>query len=230
HSREAGYSPDDEALHSFRNSSIENYLPAVEELTRRGFWCIRMGDPTMRRIRPIEKVIDYAHLKARGDWLDVFLCASCKFFLGSASGLLAVANIFGKPCAIANQVPVSHALGFGLHDIAIPRLMWSVREQRYLDFGEIFESDVANFRFTPLFEECGVQPLEGTTEDIRNLAVEMLERCEGRGVYTQEDEALQRCFKALMRPGHYSYGGINRVGRDFLRKYAHLLDGRQATP
>jgi hypothetical protein len=26
-----------------------------------------------------------------------------------------------------------------------------------------------------------------------------------------------------MRPGHYSYGGVTRLGRDFLRKYEHLL-------
>jgi len=56
--------------------------------------------------------------------------------------------------------------------------------------------------------------------------LEMLERLEGRTNYSQEDEELQRRFKVLMRPGHYSYGGISRIGRDFLRKYAHLLEVR----
>jgi len=227
HCREGSYSPSDEEWHSFRNSSIENYLPAVIELTKRGFWCIRMGDPTMRRIPPTERVIDYPHLDARSDWMDIFLCGSCKFFLGSASGLVQVAGVFGTPSGAANQAPFSHALQFGLKDVAIPKLMWSETQERYLTFREIFGSDVANFRFTALFEKQRIRPVENTPEEVRDLALEMLERSAGRATYTQEDEELQQRFKALMRPGHYSYGGISRIGRDFLRKYAHLLGDRQ---
>jgi putative glycosyltransferase (TIGR04372 family) len=223
HSREAGYSPQDEALHSFRNSSIDNYLPAVSELAARGFWCMRMGDPSMRRIGAMDKVIDYAHLDSRSDWLDVFLCASCHFFLGSSSGLLTLASVFGKPCAVANQAPLSHVRSFGINDIAIPKLLWSESERRHLTFGEILRSDAGNFRFTKLYGERGLRPVENTAEDVRDLALEMLERCGGSASYTAKDEALQRRFESLMRPGHYSYGGINRVGREFLRKYESLL-------
>ena len=224
HSREPGYSPQDEALHSFRNSSIENYLPAVSELAGRGFWCLRMGDSSMRRIGAMHRVIDYAHLDSRSDWLDVFLCASCRFFLGSCSGLFTLASVFGKPCAVANQAPLSHVRGFGINDTCIPKLLWSESERRHLTFGEALRSDVGNFRFTKLYEERGLRPVENTAEDVRDLALEMLERLERRAVYTQRDEELQRRFTALMCPGHYSYGGVNRVGRDFLRKYAHLLE------
>jgi len=75
HCRDEGYSPSDEVLHSFRNVTVENYLLAVSELTRRGFWCIRMGDSSMRRLPPMEKVLDCAHLAACADWMDVFLSA-----------------------------------------------------------------------------------------------------------------------------------------------------------
>lgn len=51
----------------------------------------------------------------------------------------------------------------------------------------------------------------------------MLKRSEGRAAYTAHDEELQRRFKALMRPGHYGYGEISRIGREFLRKYEFLL-------
>jgi len=224
HCREGGYSPSDEHLHSFRNASVENYLSAASELALRGFWCIRMGDPTMRRIAPMERVIDYAHLDIRSDWMDVFLCASCRFFLGSTSGLAHVALVFGRPSAMANQVPLSMTLQFGMSDLAIPKLLWSEIEERELTFPEIFRSDAANFRYTALYKERRVRLVENTAEDIRDLALEMLERAEGRAIYSTEDEELQRRFKALMRPGHYSFGGINRIGRDFLRKYAYLLE------
>jgi hypothetical protein len=65
---------------------------------------------------------------------------------------------------------------------------------------------------------------ENTPDDIRDLVLEMLERTAGTVVYTEKDEALQRRFKQMMRPSHYSYGSVARVGRDFLRKYRRLLD------
>jgi putative glycosyltransferase (TIGR04372 family) len=223
HCREGGYSPSDENLHSFRNCGVENYLAAAEELARRGYWCIRMGDPSMRRLAPMERVIDYAHLESRSDWMDVFLCASCKFFLGSASGLSSVAAVFGRACGTANQAPLSTILQFGLDDVAIPKLLWSEREGRHLNFREVLDSDISNFRFTELYRKNGIVPVENTADEVRDLALEMLERSEGRVVYTKDDEELQRRFKGLLRPGHFGYGGINRVGRDFLRKHAHRI-------
>lgn len=224
HSREPGYSPKDEALHSFRNSSIENYLPAVVELTKRGFWCVRMGDPSMRPIPALDRVIDYAHLDSRSDWLDVFLCASCHFFLGSCSGLVNLASVFGRPCAIANQAPLSHVLNFCVEDLCIPKLVWSESEGRYLSFAEIFASPACNFRETTMFERRGLRVVENTGDDVLDLALEMLQRCEGTAVYTASDAELRRRFESLMRPGHFSYGGVNGVGREFLRKYEHLID------
>jgi len=226
HCREAGYSPSDDAIHAYRNSNIETYALAVDELTKRGLWCIRLGDSSSKRLDPRDMVIDYAHLDIRSDWMDVFLCAASKFLLGSSSGLVFLTNAFGKASASANHAPLSAVLAFGRDDIAIPKLLWSDTQKRYLTFAEAFSSDIANLRFTNLYEARGVRTVDNTAEDIRDLALEMLEWSGGRVSYTGHDEELQRRFKALMRPGDYSYGGINRVGRDFLRKYEPLIGDR----
>ena len=224
HTREAGYSPEDDALHAYRNCSVENYMLAVETLAARGIWCIRMGHAGSSMVKPLQNVIDYAHSDLRSDWMDVYLCATCKFFLGSSSGLIFVANVFGRPTASANHAPLSSVLAFGVRDVAIPKLLWSRREQRYLTFPEAFQSDIANYRFTELYEAQGLRTDESSPQDIRDLALEMLDRCDGRAVYSAEDEELQSRFRSLMRPGHYSYGGATRLGRDFLRKYKSLLE------
>jgi putative glycosyltransferase (TIGR04372 family) len=223
HCREEGFSPGDEELHSFRNCDVGNYLAAAAELAKRGYRCVRMGDPSMRRIAPMPGILDYAHLDIRADWMDVFLCASCTIFIGSPSGLSEVSTVFGRPCAMANQAPLSTVLKFGHRDVATPKLLWSEAEGRYLRFAEIFASDVANFRFTGLYRERGLRLVENTGEEIRDLALEALERARGEARYAPEDEERQRRFRALMRPGHYSYGGATRVGREFLRKYESLL-------
>jgi putative glycosyltransferase (TIGR04372 family) len=224
HNREGGYSPGDEHLHDYRNNGIETYFSAMESLTARGIYCIRMGDPSMRVLPKMERVIDYAHSDLRADWLDLYLCARCDFFVGSSSGLFLVANAFGVPSCLTNLVPFSLATGAGpQRDIGIPKLLWSEREQRLLAFREILDSPVADFRFSELYEAHGIRTLENTPEDVRDVVLEMLGRAERTVSYTQEDEALQGRFKAMLRPGHHGYGGASRIGRDFLRKYANLL-------
>jgi putative glycosyltransferase (TIGR04372 family) len=223
HCRSAGYSPSDDAMHAYRNSDIKNYDLALDELTKHGIWCIRMGDPSAPGINPRDRVVDYAHSDVRSDRMDVFLCARGRFFLGSSSGLLFLANVFGRPSGSANHAPLSTVIAFGANDVAIPKLFWSEEKNRLLTFPELFASEVSNFRFTELYERHGIRPMENGADEIRDLAIEMLERSNGAARYTDDDEARQRRFKSLMRPGHYSYGGATRVGRAFLRKYEHLL-------
>lgn len=221
HCREAV--ADDDA-HDYRNAEIENYSPAMKAIVKRGGWCIRMGEANTKPLPPMEHVVDYANLSIRSEWLDVFLAASCRFFLGGSSGLYNAASVFGVPSAVANQAPVGVVLPYGRRDVGIPKLAWSEVEERYLTFREVMKSPVAGFRASQPYKDAGVRLHENSAEDIRDLAVEMLERCEGSALYTVEDGRLQASFKSLLKPGHYSYGAVSRVGRDFLRKYGWLLD------
>jgi hypothetical protein len=102
-------------------------------------------------------------------------------------------------------------------------MVWSRDEQRLLTFPEILNSPIANFRYAPLYQEAGVDLIDNSPDEIRDLAIEMLDRIEGKTVYTPEDQVLQQRFKSMFRPGHYSCGAISRAGRDFLRKYSFLL-------
>jgi len=222
HCREEGYIPGEGQ--TYRNADITSYIPAIEAIIERGGWVIRLGDASMKKIPKNKNVIDYAHLNDKSDWMDVFLCGACKFFLGSASGLAAVSGVFGVPSAIANQAPVSVVLPFLPFDIGIPKLLYSKRERRYLKFSEILNSPIGNFRYDSLYKDCDVCVVNNTPEVIEALAVEMLDMINGVIVYTAEDNELQERFKSLMNENHYSYGSLARVGRNFLRKYSFLLD------
>jgi len=220
--REGGFSPVDEILHQHRNSDILRLVPAMEFIASRGGWCVRMGDPTTIPLPPLPKTIDYAHHPAKSEWLDVFLCASCRFFFGNSSGLSIVSSIFGVPCALANMIPLSN-LGYSPQDVSIPKLLRRKGESRHLSFGEIFRSPLADYRLAKLYQDAGIEVEENSAEDILALAREMCDRVEGRMVYDDTDTALQRRFHALLRPGHYGYGAASRVGAAFLRKYERLL-------
>jgi putative glycosyltransferase (TIGR04372 family) len=223
HSREGGYSPQDEHFHTYRNSDINAYVLAMEAIVAHGGWCVRIGDPSMKRLSPMRNVVDYAHHPSRADWMDLFLCARCRFFLGNTSGVFFMAGIFGVPVALANLLPVSTTLPFGAKDLGIPKLLWSNKERRLLTFSEILASPLGNMRYSEQYRQAAIDMIDNTPEDILDLALEQLERTEGRAQYTDLDEDLQARFKTLMRPGHYTYGSESRIGRAFLRKYSALL-------
>jgi putative glycosyltransferase (TIGR04372 family) len=184
----------------------------------------------MKPLAPEPGIIDYAHSSLRCDWLDVFLCASCRFFLGGASGLCLVATVFGVPSAVANQaLPVlTHAIGKG--DLLIPKLLWSSKLGRHLTLPEIASSPFANARLAHCFEHTGIEVRDNDPQDIQDLALEMLAEVEGSFVEDDEDRRVQASFQALVRPGHYSYGAVSRFGRCFVRKYRHLLGPVLAKP
>jgi putative glycosyltransferase (TIGR04372 family) len=218
HSREGGYSPGDEHLHSYRNSDIDDYIPAMRAIVAAGGWCIRMGDSTMRPLQSMPGVVDYALSPHKSAAMDVFLCASCRFMIGNSSGLYIVAAAFGRPCALANQAPLSAVYGLGVNDISIPKRLR--RDGALLPLAPVFWTPAANYRFTELYEKDRLELVNNTPAEILALAEELLERLAGQAVYSADDEARQARFRALLAKGHYSFGAASRIGRAFLRDLA----------
>jgi putative glycosyltransferase (TIGR04372 family) len=220
HVREPGFSPGDEYTHSHRNGSIGALLPAIEEIARRGGWCVRMGDAGAAKLAPMPGVIDYARHARREPRLDVCLCARARFFLGNSSGIALVSTVFGVPAALANMVPLS-CLGMHAADLSIPKLFR--RGGRLLRFDEVFGTPAANFRYAYQYASEGLELVESAPEEILELVGEMLDRLEGRHAGTDDEERRQARFKSLFRPGDYGYGGAARVGAAFLRRHENLL-------
>jgi putative glycosyltransferase (TIGR04372 family) len=222
HVRESGFSPDDEATHAHRNGTAAAVIPAMEEVVRRGGWCLRMGDATTGALPVLPGVVDYAHHALRSARLDVVLCAKARLFLGNSSGLALVSSVFGRPSMLANMVPLS-ALGALPEDLAIPKLYWSMRERRLLRFSEVFGTPAANYRYADQYKRAGIELHENTAEGIRDAVIELMDRLDGRAGLSEEDQGLQRRFLAMLRPGDYAYGAASRIAASFLRRHRELL-------
>lgn len=222
HVRSSGYAPDDDSVHDYRNGDIEAFLPAMREIVARGGYCIRMGHPGMPPLAPIEGVIDYAHLPSRSDEMDVFLAASCRFFLGDTSGLFLVSTVFGVPCALANMIPIT-SRGFSSKDLSIFKLLKDRQTGRKLSFQEMFDSPTARLRTSRAYLDCGVEPIDNSPEEIMELVQEMFDRLDGSFVDTPEDRSLAATFDGMIRPDDYCYGSGCRVAVSFLRRHRNLL-------
>lgn len=224
HAREPGYpgytSADDDE-HAYRNCVIASYRLAMEQVVARGGWCVRMGDPSGQPITPMPGVIDYAHSPFRSDWMDIFLCAQCRFFLGNTSGLFMVPTIFGVPVALAHMAPLGCVYALHSTDLSIPKHFLDASGREFSP-AELMASAIGSYRHTRQYAEQGVTVLDNTPEEIRDLVVEMLDRLDGTATYDEGDSTRQKTFRALLRPGHYSYGSVAGIGRDYLRQHLVL--------
>ncbi|MEG4272830.1 MULTISPECIES: TIGR04372 family glycosyltransferase [unclassified Microcoleus] len=222
HVRESGFHINWNKVHpATRDADINSYLLAIQSITERGGWVIRMGDSTMKPLPKMDKLIDYAHSEFKSDWMDIFLCASCKFLIGTSSGMSWLPPIFGIPCALTNWIPIGLPPSFP-KNIFIPKLYYLEEEKRYLTFVEIFSSPIIYAEFRKYYDSRGLTVVDNTADEINDVVLEMLNYQEGKINYSREDDSLQEKFHTLATT-YGSYRG-SRIGQAFLKKYANLFN------
>lgn len=221
HVRESGYWDEDaDPTNKPRNADISTYRMAIEYIVAAGGWVIRMGDASMRPMPAMKGVVDYAGSKLKSDWMDVFLCASCRFFLGTNSALYHVCVSFGVPSVLTNWIPVaSHPLQS--RDIFIPKLLSVPTENRLLSFDEMMNPprDIWSGRY---FMQKGLSVIDNTAEEILDLVREKMALLDTEEVaQSNEDVALQSRYRALAKSKNILANA--KIGSAFLKKYQGLL-------
>ena len=139
HVREQGYLGRDPG-HDIRNASISNYLPAIRFITQKGGYVIRLGDPTMTAIQPMENVLDYALSEFRSDLMDLYLMSHCRFFFASFSGPYNLAMLFHKPYCMVNATDLVYSLPCFSKCMFIPKRFFSKEKQRFISLKEELNS------------------------------------------------------------------------------------------
>lgn len=206
--------------YDIRNASIDVYSSAIDSIIASGGWVIRMGDSGMKEMPPRKQLIDYAHSEVKSDWMDIFLCAECRFFIGTNSGLFLVPASFGVPCVWTNWIPLE-SLPWESNSIFIPKLFVSNKNNRYMTFAEQMSSPLRTVRSQTKLSNLGINAIDNTPEEIQAVVDEMLDRLDNNMEYTEKDNCLQSRFRKLAK--HHEIYGVGRIGRDFLYKYSDLL-------
>ena len=199
----------------------------IKAVVDAGGWVVRIGDSSMTPLPEMTHVIDYAHSDAKNDWMDVFLCEQARFFIGTSSGMFGVAAAFGTPLVMTHFLAGQAIYYFSSQDIFITRICQFKSDNRVLSFKEVISPPIGMFSTQFYYDKFGIEVIENTPEEIRDVVMEMLMRFNGTLKYRQGDEDLQERFKTMIKSCSELYGDKNvvnaRMGKDFLRKYAALL-------
>jgi putative glycosyltransferase (TIGR04372 family) len=133
------HAPNHNRLRAAPNADIGTYILAIRAVIARGGWVIRMGDSSMSALPVLPGLVDYANSKDKSEWMDVFLWAACKFFIGTSSGPLTVPASFGVPVLYTNCCGMGHSPALG-RSLVLPKLFYSRNKQRLLTVDEILSS------------------------------------------------------------------------------------------
>ncbi len=211
---------------SNRDANIDSYRLAVEAIHSHGGFVVRLGDISMRPAPDIPGLIDYIHTPYRADWMDLFLIARSKFFLGTSSGPNGIPPVFGVPSLLTNVAP-TNVFALCKDDLYVPKLLWSEGEQRFLTLDEMLSKPWDWCFNMHLHEHLKVYPKENSPEELRDAVEEMIARLSGNRFYSPQEEALQQRFQTIA--AMHQPGGIQcRIGSNFVCEHQEILFASEA--
>ena len=221
HVRENGWLGDSPGGHNaVRSGNIADYLPMIREITGRGGWVVRLGDPTMTPLPAMPRVFDYALSPHKSDWMDIFLAAAARFVVGTQSGLHTLPTVFGTPVVLTNYLPAD-GYWVGPGDIVIHKTIRSRQNNRRLTIRETFTRPVTCQGHRYFYEDNQLEPLSNSPEEITDACRQMLATLEGRDAPTADDLELLERYRR--HANHCGRPFRHAIGRLFLRNIHDLL-------
>ena len=222
----------DFSYHNYRDCDIKNFLLVADELTKYGYFVVRMGAKVHKPlVSDNPRIIDYAYNGMRSDFMDIYLGAKCDFCISVGTGFDAIPTIFRKPIAYVNINPAGCLITFRKNVIGILKHHFFTPDNRELTLKEIFSNGLGYCSFNSDYESKRVQLIENTPEEIRDVAVEMVERLNGSWTSWEDDEILQETFWKIfptdamdIKRGKPMHGEIrSRFGASYLRNNREWL-------
>jgi len=174
----------------------------------------------MKPLAAGSRVVDYAHCGAKSDWMDIFLCAAPKVFIGTNSGPVWVASTFGVPCLLTNWAPSAIQSHYSTA-LSVPQLLFREREQRFLSFAEQLVPPFGHTEWDSVLAAEGVRCVPNRPEELAAATDEMLDRLAGNYVPTPEDDIRAAQYAAILRRSRIATRSTPAAS--FLARYAHLL-------
>ena len=212
----------DWSRHECRNSRIESFRPLVNWLLDQGAFVLRMGS---HAVEPFlvdhPRYVDYA-ASCRSEWMDLYLCAKAKAFVGSASGLADVTNLFNTPRLQLDCVPFGF-IPFGYRQMSLPKKVITLEDAAPVPYREVIERGLALEHNGVKFARAGYAYLDNSPEEKLLATQELMRMVESEDPFGPEEKALIEKARALFPEGHPSRGIKNPISPGFIARHLNLF-------
>ena len=184
----------DWSYHSYRDSDIKTYIPAIEWLASQGVWVLRMGKFMTTRIQSkSNRIVDYAFDAKKSDLLDIWLFANSSAIISTASGLDYLGGIYRKPILFVNALPLLDLASF--FDMTwIPKnLVWK-KSRQTLTLSETIQN---TYYRSCEYESNGIDVEDLSAEVITLSVIEFWQKTSNSQKDSAEGIDTQRLFWAI---------------------------------
>ena len=213
------FSNKDWEYHDFRDSDIRTYHRAITELAEKGYWVFRMGKNVKNPLDlKQDKVVDYANLPIRSDFLDVWLMTNCHFAISTGTGLDSVSDMFRRPVLYLNYDGLPLMVTWAKSLTFPKRLVWrdsSIELTMKEQFRRLY-------RHSGEYSQSGIEVVDMTEVEIYEAVLEMISFIDHKYKDSYQDNDLYNEFwRAYENQSTYKrYHGDRhpdaRIGRGYL--------------
>jgi len=203
HVREPGYLSEHTWAEGPRisNSKIENIIPSIAFLISQGFYVVRIGDKSMKRIVNMPpQLIDAPFHHAYSDIVEPYFISQSKFYITCSSGPSALAWGFGTPLLIVNGI-LDSRITDPENTLMIFKKVYSSQLRRNLTYEEILQSPFSDYSEDSVFlSKAKVEIIDNSAEEILLSVKEMCLRLEGK---YNEDELIDQRIRKIQEKVHF---------------------------
>ena len=203
------FSDTDWSYHNYRDRDVNDYIPAIRSLVERGIYVFRVGALVKHPVRFSHPLFfDYAVNGMRTEFLDVYLASKCYFCISQGSGFDGLANIFNRPLAMVDHLPISHLYTWNERCLnTVPRHV-DITNGRVLTLSEISQVGANFCTSNECFARLNIHLERSSTYEIVDLVLELDDLLMGKMAHDQKRlDELQEKFWLLYYQG-------NKIGSD----------------
>jgi putative glycosyltransferase (TIGR04372 family) len=183
-----------------RGASISNYLPAVQELIKKGFFVVQIGTDNQQPVLQDRNLITIQGVNSHAEFLTPYILSKSKFFINTCSGPTYVAPLYGTPVLQTNCVAIGMTTPvlskFSIH---LPKTFYYRRKK--LAFSEVLQSQVGYVEGTATeFYKSGFRSYENSSQEILLSVRYMLQSLESGNEENVNKEKIDLIRSALDSP------------------------------
>jgi len=216
----------------FRDSRIQDSLPAMEALVERGITCIRMGAVVLDELSSDNpRIVDYPFTEIRSDFMDLFLISKAQFMVSTGTGIDQVAPMFRVPLVLVNVVDWGNIDQYTVEQVPlfIPKKLFSINLKRNLSCAETTALGAQEWQYDAQFLEAKIQIVNNSPAEIKDTVIEMLDLVNGSRLVSRADNRRQERFERLKPQKLGSYRHLDSaIGAAFLRQNIDFLELRES--
>ena len=169
-----------------RNQELDDYLPAVNEIIRRGGFVIRIGNKSMDALPSNPKIIDLLDDNLDQKLLHAFALANAKFMLGTTSGPALIPSLYGIPTLVTNLTSIArNSLSSSAGSFYLPKKV-KIISGNYLSLAEILTRPESYSEATiSELKKAGLELVNNSAEEILEATIEMFNNLD-KGVFSKD--------------------------------------------